>query len=596
MQPEAVAVGRDDSGCEETVQYVSLVSQLKERLKERNSASVIIPPSSRADMLQGPQDGSAHQYSDSETLQLAIYYDSFQSGNPLGNKAKQQSLAAIYCSIANAQYRGKLDDILFVLLFPEMLLKRYSWTELLKPLLDDLQHLEEEGIMVNGERFKVCLSVVVGDNLGIHSIAGFSASFASGPMMCRHCHGTKEEIRAKTQERDFRLRTREDYDASMRLLQEENFEESISRALGIKTMCPFSELGRFHPAESFPPDLMHDVLEGVAPSTMNLVLGKMLSEKVVDGGAFNDAIKCFPYSAVDTNRPGRMFVGGTKGASYQLRRSKPTANEAWVLLRLLPLLLLYAGVSVDSLGTCAEFKLILQLIRIMQTLSSFILYREEIDGLRQEIEKFLSDRLHFFPRVHLTPKHHYLLHYPGQLLKHGPLRRLWCMRFEAYHQVLKRTIANSRQRKNVCRSIALRHQVQAVAKSLENRASSSKERLLFKGCLPDGCEKLTQGAALYRKAGLNGVDYHACEGLIVEDGLAEIICICGKGDSYSFLVRRVVATYDASLGVFRVTRTSDFQMQDCATLQDTEPVGMYEIRNSLFAAPRHLVRNSGMET
>ena len=450
--------------------------------------------------------------------------------------------------------------------------------------------------MVKGQRFKVRLSVVVGDNLGIHEIAGFAANFASGPIMCRHCHGTRDEIRTKTQERDFRLRTREEYDASINLLNEEHFEESISRALGIKAACPFSELASFHPMESLPPDLMHDILEGVAPSTMNLVLEKMLAEKVVDGGAFNDAMGKFPYSAVDTNRPGKIFVGGTKGTLYKIRRSKPTANEAWVLLRLLPLLMLYAGVPVDSLKQCVEFKLIVQLIHIMQTLSSFILYRREIDHLRQEIEKFLSDLLHLFPRIHLTPKHHYLLHYPGQLLKHGPLRRLWCMRFEAYHQVLKRTIANSRQRKNICRSIALRHQVQAVAKSLENKTDYTKDRLVFKDTVPDGCETYVRGAALYRKVKLDGVYYQACEGIAVPDGLVEIVCICSRGGSYSFLVRRVVTSYDAALCAFRVTRTANFQMVDYATLQDTEPVGFYEIGNSLYAVPRHLLRGTGMTT
>ena len=34
----------------------------------------------------------------------------------------------------------------------------------------------------------------------------------------------------------------------------------------------------------------------------------------------------------------------------------------------------------------------------------------------------------------LEPKFHYLLRYPTLIKKFGPLRKLWCMRFEAYHQ------------------------------------------------------------------------------------------------------------------------------------------------------------------
>ena len=39
--------------------------------------------------------------------------------------------------------------------------------------------------------------------------------------MCRHCLGTKDEIQQKTTASDFELRTREDYEAKVGLLEEE---------------------------------------------------------------------------------------------------------------------------------------------------------------------------------------------------------------------------------------------------------------------------------------------------------------------------------------------------------------------------------------
>jgi len=74
----------------------------------------------------------------------------------------------------------------------------------------------------------------------------------------------------------------------------------------------------------------------------------------------------------------------------------------------------------------------------------------------------------------------------------------------------------------------LRHQVQVVAKSLENRRHTFERMLVFvqdgrmlvfKGSVLDGCETLVQGAALYRKIRLNGVDYKTSEGIIVADEL-----------------------------------------------------------------------------
>ena len=454
--------------------------------------------------------------------------------------------------------------------------------------------LEADGVKVGGKPFQVRLAVVTGDNLGIHSIAGFVKNFSSGAMMCRHCHGTRDEIRTKTSESDFQLRSREGYDTRIRVLEEEEYSESLCKTLGITGPCTFSDCMSFHPMESFPPDVMHDVLEGIAPSTINLVLEDLLSKKVVDGQALNKTMRTFPYSPADTNRPGKL-VGGAKGCAPHLRRSRPTANEAWILLRLLPLLLLHAGASAASLGRNAGFGLILRLIRIMQILVMLSLSHREIDLLRLEIREFLSQLLQCFPKVHLTPKHHYLIHYPGQILRHGPLRRLWVMRFEAFHQVLKRSILNSRNRKNICRSIALRQQVHATARRLESCGDRPSGRLMFKGQVPEECKPLTQGAQLYRRITIHGVEYRTSEIIVIAEGLAEVICVTyDRRDSYAFLVRRVISSYDSSVGAFRVTRTASFGLEHSTALRDPNPLGLYEVRGCLFAVPRHILRDTGM--
>ena len=540
------------------------------------------------------QDGAAHRGRRGDCLLLVLYYDGFQVGNPLGNKAKKQTLGGLYCSIGNTEHRGKLNEIFCVLLFQEELLEKYSWAQILKPLLTDILQLEAEGVKVGGRLFQVRLAVLTGDNLGVHAIAGFAQNFSGGPMMCRHCHGTPDEIRTKTRESDFQLRSRESYETRIRLLEEEDFSESMCKTLGIKRSCPFSGLVSFHPMESLPPDVMHDVLEGVAPSTINLILTDLLAEKTVDGQALNNTMRTFPYSSLDTNRPGRLVVCGTKGSAPHLRRSKPTANETWVLLRLLPLLLLHAGVSASSLGQRAGFRLILQLIRIMQILATFALSHREVEMLRCDIEEFLSNLLRCFPNVHLTPKHHYLIHYPFQILRHGPLRHLWVMRFEGFHQVLKRSILNSRNRKNICRSIALRQQVHATAEQLAGHEGRPSERLMFKGPVPEECKPLIQGAQLYRRIKCDGVEYRSGEAINIAEGLAEVICICDKQGSYRFLVRHVMSSYDSSIGAFRVTRMTTYSLECLGSLRDPLPLGLYEVNGCLFSVPRHILRGTGM--
>ena len=56
------------------------------------------------------------------------------------------------------------------------------------------------------------------------------------------------------------------------------------------------------------------------------------------------------------------------------------------------------------------------------------------------------------------PEFHYMLHYPTQIRKLGPLRHLWCMRFEGKHQYFKRIAHNLCNFKNVAYFLAKRHQ------------------------------------------------------------------------------------------------------------------------------------------
>lgn len=57
-----------------------------------------------------------------------------------------------------------------------------------------------------------------------------------------------------------------------------------------------------------------------------------------------------------------------------------------------------------------------------------------LDELIVEHEE-LFQRL--FPTIHPINKHHHLWHYPTCIEKVGPLRHLWCMRFEAKHRTFK---------------------------------------------------------------------------------------------------------------------------------------------------------------
>ena len=56
-------------------------------------------------------------------------------------------------------------------------------------------------------------------------------------------------------------------------------------------------------------------------------------------------------------------------------------------------------------------------------------------------------------------KFHFLLHYPTQIRKLGPLHHLWCMRFEGKHQYFKKLANQLGNFRNIAYSLAKRHQM-----------------------------------------------------------------------------------------------------------------------------------------
>ena len=72
---------------------------------------------------------------------------------------------------------------------------------------------------------------------------------------------------------------------------------------------------------------------------------------------------------------------------------------------------------------------------------------------------FLATFAEVFGANHVTPKFHFLVHYPRMILMYGTLQHLWCMRFEAKHQYFKSIITSVRNYINVTATVAKRHQL-----------------------------------------------------------------------------------------------------------------------------------------
>lgn len=68
--------------------------------------------------------------------------------------------------------------------------------------------------------------------------------------------------------------------------------------------------------------------------------------------------------------------------------------------------------------------------------------------------------------TNLKPKHHHLLHYPYIMRKVGPVSHLWSMRFESKHRESKLTAHSITNRKNICYTLSIKHQLKLAYRLL----------------------------------------------------------------------------------------------------------------------------------
>lgn len=145
-----------------------------------------------------------------------LYFDEFETNNPLGSHAGMQKLGAIYISLPSfpLEYASKLENIFLIYLFNSLDKKQVGNQNLFKHLITEINFLEESGInvFVNNQSYQIyfSLALIVGDNLGLHSILGFTECFVSN-YPCRFCHSSKEECHVQISQNNENLRNIDNY-------------------------------------------------------------------------------------------------------------------------------------------------------------------------------------------------------------------------------------------------------------------------------------------------------------------------------------------------------------------------------------------------
>ena len=241
---------------------------------------------------------------------------------------------------------------------------------------------------------------------------------------------------------------------------------SVNKAIfGINKSCSLERLPYFNVIESFPPDLHHDILEGVVPLLLKLTIQKLIESKIINLSQLSYEIKTFPFGFHDSRNVPCEIRSHSFSSNGHLSGK---ASENRCLFRNLPIIIVnYLSILRDNIPSFWEVFLLfisdtVNKISVSEILFSFTIKNDQITYLSYLIGNFLY-LFHIEYPDKMTPKMHYLLHYPRRLCLFGPLRHLWCMRFESKHNYFKRLCHIISNFKNITFTLSKRHQMRQCA-------------------------------------------------------------------------------------------------------------------------------------
>lgn len=197
----------------------------------------------------------------------------------------------------------------------------------------------------------------------------------------------------------------------------------------------------------------YHILEAVALLEVRLTLCHFIYEdQLFTLELLNHWISCFNYGyGNEKNKPSVILNLRTSDNAV-----KQTASQMWCLLQVLPLLV------VDLVDKRSQHW---HLFILLREICSIVFAPVITHGLGVFLQEHIIERLTLFKKLYdrnLNPKHHLMIYYPKLMVMFGQLFQLWCTRFEAKHNPLKRHAHVVGNFKKKSRTLSYKHQVQQM--------------------------------------------------------------------------------------------------------------------------------------
>lgn len=211
------------------------------------------------------------------SVSIILYQDAFEVVNPLGSRRKKHKQLAVYMTLSeiSPHHRSSIDPKQLVMLCKEEDFKFFGQEKVFGPLVKDLRDLEDTGVELNsGQIMQGAVLAIVGDNLGSHTIGGFSENFSKSKHFCRYCLIDRESFQKSPTELGL-TRTKQTYKTAVDDLSKNG---QLNYVDGIKFDSVFNSLKHFHVCDpGLPPCLGHNLFEGVVSMDLSLYIKHLVT-------------------------------------------------------------------------------------------------------------------------------------------------------------------------------------------------------------------------------------------------------------------------------------------------------------------------------
>lgn len=357
---------------------------------------------------------------------------------------------------------------------------------------------------------------------------------------------------------------------------------------GLKNQSCLNELKYFNTINGLPPDIMHDLLEGVIRYNFCILIQHLTDEKKYSPKQLNEDLNSFKYGRID--KQNRMNCDlFTEKSSYKI-----SATHMWLLLRVFPLM---CG---EKLKDDVKYKHFIELLHIFRDLNDESYDENKIKKLELDIENYLKNFKKHYPTNRIIPKQHFLIHYPSTIRKFGPPRSYSTIRFEAKHSYFKQVNNATHNHINLLKSLAYRHQYLQVYHLSSSSYFKPNE---LGSCNLDktmsdfvGLELKTKNFILINWIKWNGIKY-ATNDLVVFNRINDLPVV-GAIKSLVYLIKlksfRLVVDefqtlqYVDYLASYQIKQMeSRLKIVEIIKLLSPWPLDLYELRNSYYLIPKY---------